>query len=526
MNYIITFIIIILLSSFNSAYGNNGIIDLKKEIEIKELEEILERRKNKEESITIDNHNNSSNNSINETNCICNNIKLEGNTIYCTDKLYNKFVKFNNNCITKKDLQNIRDNINNFYITNGYVNCRVYFNMLKDKNTILLVIHEGRINEVNGNSKLQILTAFPFRKKDRVFNIKEFNQGLDQMNRLQSNNITLEIKPTNQGIIGYSDINLINHSPSKRTTFFGISYDNGTGKNKVSFNITKDNLLSINDNIYLTYSTTNPEIKKDRSYYSDQIYTNISVPLGYYTMSFSYSNSKYKNKITKSNTDNFTYSLDRVIYRNNSYKNSITFELEDNNSRNYINDTLLNINSRRLYNIKVHFNNIFYLKNTGIISIKPTFQKGVNDNYNLYKLFMYYSNRFNNMLSYSLNINSQYTIADNLYGENKLALGSNSTVRGYKDIVLQSDSGFYIRNDLKINNPYYLLKKLQMNIFFDYGYVIDTKIKNNNIFGLGIGLRYLGKYLNGEVSYARGLRKLKDNEDNNKYIYFRVSMNI
>ena len=518
------FIILIFIIVIPSIVYANNITDIKMEREIKILEKLKINEKIKENNIVRNNNH--------DRTCIknYNSIKLEGNTVYSEDKLYKKFVKYNSNCISKKDLQNIRDNINNFYITNGYVNCRVYFDITKYKDIILLVIQEGRINNVNGNSKLQILTAFPFKKEDRVFNIKEFDQGLDQMNRLQSNNIKLEIKPSDQEMIGYSDINLINYSQNKKSIFFGVVYDNGSGDEKINFNINKDNLLNINDNIYLSYSTTNFKINKKRDCYFDQIYVNISVPLGYYTMSFSYGNSKYKNRIIENDTDNFTYSLDRVIYRNNVYKNSITFELEDNNSKNYINSTLININSRKLYNIKVHFNNIFYLKN-GIISVKPTFQKGIKNNkykysnYNLYKLFIYYSNRFNNLFTYSLNVNSQYTIENILYGENMFALGGNSTVRGYRNTILQSNSGFYIRNDFKINNPLYFIKRLQLNIFFDCGYSFGVNIKSNNIYGISIGFKYLGKYLNFEINYSKGLYP-KHNKYNSDFLYFRVGLEI
>lgn len=166
---IIKTIMFVLLVISNPVYSYSR-EDIKIEREIKELE----RLENDKEKVREDNNKNNNNTSmaIDNNKCInsLNRIIIEGNTIYSTNKLYDKFIKFDNNCITKKDLQNIRDNINNFYIANSYINCRVYFNMIKDMNTIVLVIHEGRIDNINIKEKkrigkkIQLLTAFPFRK--------------------------------------------------------------------------------------------------------------------------------------------------------------------------------------------------------------------------------------------------------------------------------------------------------------------------------------------------------------------------
>jgi len=113
-----------------------------------------------------------------------------------------------------------------------------------------LKILEGKINEVifgdnHFTDKMQEFTAFGFIEGNTL-NLKDINQGLYQINRLQSNNATMKIEPAVTE--GESKVYIANQKkfPARAT----IGYDNlgneFTGIHRTNFSGVLDNLLSLN----------------------------------------------------------------------------------------------------------------------------------------------------------------------------------------------------------------------------------------------------------------------------------------
>lgn len=275
-------------------------------------------------------------------NCIkFNKIELIGNTIYSTRYLNRKVLnKYLNKCINKKNIDAITNSLMKIYIDKGYSTTRVYFDIsqLKTDNTFIFVIDEGRVNDIILNNiypekkkkenkiknhsplegesnksrtksddlfgggqnkttkisffnkyksfrlKTQTFFAFPLMK-NKTFNLKDFEQGLDQLNRLQSNNATLDIKPVLEIENGKLKIenepsaenqknknklnknkssksisltnsysNIIITNQKSRSTYLDFGIDNSgnksTGERLTSISISQDNLLAFDDNIY------------------------------------------------------------------------------------------------------------------------------------------------------------------------------------------------------------------------------------------------------------------------------------
>lgn len=271
---------------------------------------------------------------------------------------------------------------------------------------------------------MQVAFAFPFRQ-ERVFNMRDFEQGLDQMNRLQSNSITMAIEPTtDRGIYGagYTDVIITNNQDptkggvptGKRTTFLNLGINNSgnknTGENVLNFSISQDNLISINDNIYISYTDSsffngnnrisnhsdpanrhpfrnsldlfNNDNKKLR--YSKSLYSSLSFPIGYWTINSNINYSTYKTTNTGQNTTFHTtgetltqsYSLDRVIYRRQLYKLNIGTTLEVRDTESYIRDLKSDTGSKKTSNISLYLNNTIFTK-YGTIIIKPSYQRGL-----------------------------------------------------------------------------------------------------------------------------------------------------
>ncbi|NLE05812.1 MAG: ShlB/FhaC/HecB family hemolysin secretion/activation protein, partial [Crenarchaeota archaeon] len=251
---------------------------------------------------------------------------------------------------------------------------------------------------------MQTAFAFPF-KRERVFNMRDFEQGLDQMNRLQSNNITMSVEPTTDGGLqgaGYTDVIITNNQdPEKngvptgrRTTFLTAGVNNSgsknTGENVLSLSLSQDNLISINDNIYLSYTDSSfmngnnkvsdpndPANKhpfknsldflnndEEKLKYSKSLYSSLSFPIGYWTINTSLNYSTYKTTNSGQNTTFHTtgqtmtqsYSLDKVVYRTQKYKLNIGTALEIRDTKSYIRDLKSDTGSRQTSSGTIYLN--------------------------------------------------------------------------------------------------------------------------------------------------------------------------
>ncbi|GHT32799.1 hypothetical protein AGMMS49592_0130 [Endomicrobiia bacterium] len=161
------------------------------------------------------------------------------------------------------------------------------------------------------------------------------------MNRLRSNSIQIkEDKSKDKSLKGfYTDITVINNQNAdnagvgtgSRTTFLDLSCSNSgsksTGKEVIGLKISQDNLLSVNDNIYINYTETAESLfnkaKKDsgisyedchrygmldlfknddgKKRFNKSLSGGISIPLGYWTFDTSMSYSKERSIIDKVN---------------------------------------------------------------------------------------------------------------------------------------------------------------------------------------------------------------------------------
>lgn len=435
---------------------------------------------------------------------------------------------------------------------------------------------------------MQTFFALPFRI-DRVYKMKDYEQGLDQMNRLQSNSVTMDVRPStgatansniNTKSQGYSEIILINNqdpenggvSTGDRTTFFTAGYNNSgsksTGESVINLSLSQDNLISISDNIYISYTETtnslflssdnkvpdknNPASKNpfrnklnyldnddEKLKYSKSLYSSISFPLGYWTLTGGLNYSTYKTTNsgllttfnTTGQTTTQTYSLDRVAIRTQKYKLNIGTSLELRDTESYIRDIKSQTGSKKTTSATIYFNNTIYTK-LGTIIVKPSYQKGLKWfgaktdfevyggqnifkeepklQYTLLKLYAYYNTRINAPLftksevqnpdgtiakdndgkeirtrnklpiSYTLTFDSQYSF-DTLYGADRFSVGGEHTIRGYTESTISGENGFYIRNDLRINALHLLPKLITNHKAMNHNSILLTKESMSSI---------------------------------------------
>jgi hemolysin activation/secretion protein len=408
-----------------------------------------------------------------------NDIKINGATIMPA-RAQNKIIKnYTRKCLGVAEIQSILSDITAYYIEKGYPTSRVYLPVQDlSSGTLLIDVVEGRLGDIQlkdgQNRSFSQTTAFP-HLIGGVLNLRDFEQGLDQINRLQSNNASLDIAPGEQ--VGESVV-VINNEPGKRwhaNTVFDNYGTKSTGRRQVAGTLSYDNLFGLNDFISVTRRETLPIHK--RGSHSTSSNAIISVPFGYATFTGGWSYSNYESSLVTNNStrllldgDNRAVfgTIDYVAYRDQKNKVTLSTTLTDKKSRNYIEKNLLTVSSRQLSVLDLNALwttqllggsaslGIGYsrgLKLFGSLKDAPgqngDLPKAQFDKYTLnaswFRPFMLYDQN----LSWSSQLTAQ-AASDTLYGSEQISVGGIYTVRGFHEQSRANDDGYYIRNDLTL----------------------------------------------------------------------------
>jgi hemolysin activation/secretion protein len=286
---------------------------------------------------------------------------------------------YEHKCIGMGEINTLLRDLTVLYLDKGFITTRVYVpqqDMAKTKRLRLVVV-EGKLADIYLNGKPApesgaLRTAFP-ALRGTITNMRDIEQGLDQINRLGSNSAKTAILP---GPDADSSILNVENKPGNPFHFSLANSNLGqksTGFSKSSVSLTADGLIGINDMLSFTYEHSGPDypwnddgVGKSNSYSG-----NFSVPYGYWTLSANGSWYEYKSSVpgnfstmeTTGDSKQAGFGLDRVILRDRdsittaksglTYKQTNNFLLGskiENGSRQYTVGSLGISHSRSMFN--------------------------------------------------------------------------------------------------------------------------------------------------------------------------------
>lgn len=485
-------------------------------------------------------------------------------------------------CVEAKTLVEIISAIQSFYNEHGYVAAKV--NVPKQNiqsGNLELKILEGKVGELivgddNFTDKMQQLTAFGALKGE-VLNVGDINQGIYQMNRLQSNAATMKIEPANRE--GEANVYIANQRkfPARATVGYDNLGNDFTGVRRTNFSGGFDNLLFLNDAITFNYTTNlndNSQEKDIRSFTSG-----ISIPLGYNTLSYDFSRSEYRGtsrgnfvvrRITGFSQQN-KVTIDRVLFYKGNTRLSISSSLTDKTAASYQGGVKTENSIRHLSiaNFSLSLSDSF--KNGTSIYLKPSYSRGLkilnaqqdqkNDRntvaksqFDVFKLYASISRRFtiprlDLPVTLASEMDSQYA-KQTLYGSEQFAVGGNYSVRGFRENYIVGDSGYYFRNKINVRlgdllpmnwkvkkvddntavgTKFLYLNNFAIEPFYDYGYVKNKfadKGADGRLSGYGVKTIFSSKFFNASLTYSEGLSKsrlITSKKTEDHLIYFEIS---
>ena len=398
-----------------------------------------------------------------------NQISLQQASLITPDTQKRLVAPYINQCLSLDRINQLVRAISEWYVQRGYITSRAF---LTEQNlshgTLNITVLEGKLEAIHlqGASARQLNMAFPTRA-GRILNLRDIEQGMEQINRLRTTPVQIEIIPSTQP--GYSIVNLTS-TPEFPLTL-GLNMDNSgqrsTGVGQLSGSLVGNDLLGVADRWFVSGGRS--------SAFSDwrdaqNFQAGVSVPYGYGLLDYSYSWSNYHSRFNAnsfdwySNGDNISNRLSGswVLFRNGEIKTGVQLGLNHYVSHNWLNETLLQSSSRKLTSLQIGFNHTQKIAG-GVATLNPMLSRGMpwfdaesdkgksddfpKAEFRKWSVSSSYQRPVTQKMWWLSSFYAQWS-PDRLYGSERLTIGGENSVRGYKEQYLSGDVGGYLRNEL------------------------------------------------------------------------------
>ncbi|MGP8445735.1 ShlB/FhaC/HecB family hemolysin secretion/activation protein [Burkholderia vietnamiensis] len=378
-------------------------------------------------------------------------------------------------CVGKQGIDVLIKGLSQAILARGYVTTRVLIpEQDLSTGTLKLSLIPGMIRHVRfADEKLRGTwkTAFPTRDGE-VLNLRDLEQGLEQMKRVSSQDVSMQIVPG--ALPGESDV-VLDVKRSKPWTVVASIDNSGTratGKLQGNLSVGIDNPLGLNDML-------NVGVSQDLEFGDKRLGSHgwngfYTIPWGYWAATLSASTNTYYQQIAgvnqtfiaSGNSKTVDFKLARVLARSQNDVFGGYFRLSRRFGQSFIEDTEisqqrrnntiieLGVTDRHYFDGAQFDGSAAYRQGVGgfgaqddMLAAGPTyrFKMAVLDA-NLSVPFVIRKQPFR----YVGTFHGQYT-GNTLYYLDDMTIGSRYTVRGFDgETMLASSRGFYWRNELQM----------------------------------------------------------------------------
>lgn len=372
-------------------------------------------------------------------------------------------------CLGISQINTLVKQVSDWYIGQGYITSRAFLTEQDlSSGTLSLTVMEGKLEEIKmENQRGAMLTmAFP-GLTGKILNLRDIEQGMEQINRLRKTPVQIEIQPGSQP--GYSVVNLTSKPefPLQVAAGFDNSGQKSTGTGQISGSLTGNNLLGLADQWFVSTARSS-DWASDHD--AKSVQAGVNLPYGYWLFDYNYSYSDYLSTIesqgylwrSTGDSQAHRFTLSRVLFRNGDMKTAASLGLTHRLNRNYLNDAPLESSTRSLTSWTAGLNHSQKLWG-GYATLNPAFSRGVpwfggesdedknpdapRAEFSKWTLSTSYYRPVTQRITWLTSAYGQWG-DDRLYGSERLTVGGESSVRGFKEQYLSGDNGGYWRNEL------------------------------------------------------------------------------
>jgi len=428
--------------------------------------------------------------------------------------------------VTVSDITNIRNAFQRKLLDKGFVTSQVYIpEQNLNAGTLQFMVMPGRVEDIrysDSSAHGPWRTAFPVRPGD-ILNIRDVEQGLEQMKRVSSQSVTMKLLPGTS--VGTSIIEL--SIKQDKPVHGSISFDNSglesTGVYQGSFTSSFDQVFRANDTFTMSLSgdlSGSGSIKGTRA-----ASLNYVIPYGKDTFSLSFSKSRYHQTI-QSNPYDFTYSgksttmkakWNHVWSRTQREKRAFDISISTRHNHRFINDMEIPVQALRTTSMEFGVSNRKYIGNAtlysrlgfqwgiGALGAQPEHKASVamggpTSRYHMWLVDVDYRKPFvmgHRPASFTSSFHGQWVQGGKrLYSVDTINIGNRYSIYGFDgEYTLMGDSGWYVRNEVssvipRLNTEVYL----GLDVGAVYGKSTESLV-GKTIAGTAIGIR--GNYASG-----------------------------
>lgn len=470
-----------------------------------------------------------------------NHLDVEGVTLLDAVEVANLTRAYVPSCMEGADIQAVMRSIDAAYAERGYITSKTYIppQNLTEGHLTLTVI-EGHVDDLillddggqieSARGRRQLATAFP-GVRDRPFQLRDFEQGLDQMNRLSSVEAVLRLQPGVSEGGSHVIVQRLQNDRFRgyiRSDTFGAE---STGERRLSLDTEIDDLFGANDTWGFGYTG---------SLNTNALVLRGSVPHGYLTYGLDLGYSEYLVPLNETaelfgTSHTARFDLRYMARRDQFSTTELIGALSLLRSDRWINDAHLTPQALTVLDLGIRHMRLDgtarHSWDAGLSLGLPFFgadrdQAGGGSSVpkaQFAKLEFGWQRQgaFRDWGTLVSDLRGQLSL-QSLYSSQQMSLGSWSTVRGYTESAAVGDSGFYLRNDLYLASDIWAswlpehwreatAQKLQPHLFLDGGVTRDhARRETEAAAGFGIGASWYGKRLT--ASALVGVPLVEDND--------------
>jgi hemolysin activation/secretion protein len=493
-------------------------------------------------------------------------VEIDGANLLSAAEIGKVTAPYGNRCVGLAEINAVLRDVTHLYIDRGYVTSRAYVPQQDIRKTriLRLLVVEGTLSDIYLNGKkaagnASLASAFP-GLIGRVVNIRDIEQGLDQMNRLQANDAKSAMLPGPKD--GTSILNIENRPGRPWHVSLGNNNmgQESTGLSRSSASLGYDDLLGINDQWNFSYEHSGPDYpwENDGNGYGNSYSGSVSVPYGYSTVSLNGSWYQYESAVegnfstleTSGNSGQAGIGIDRVVMRDKDSITTVRSSLTYKQTNNFLLGNLIEVGSRRytvgeigISHSRRMFGGIWvfdasYDRGLGLFDAVKAGEPGAGDadpRFSKFNATITVTQPFQaigRQFELTSLVSGQYS-PDNLLGAEQMSLGSYSNVRGTRESVLFGNNGVFSHNEIvwrtKSNESGGAAAKafgeLRPYLGFDYGHVYAQKrfdMTGGDLAGWTAGIRAVGGTISADLGYSDILASSVDHVDGGLF-YFSAS---
>ncbi|MFP1888610.1 ShlB/FhaC/HecB family hemolysin secretion/activation protein [Lonsdalea quercina] len=423
----------------------------------------------------------------------------------------------NGRCLGAQGITLAINKVQNAILAKGYVTTRVMAQEQDLTQGILtLTLQPGRISDIRFGQPTswrgRLWNAIPASRGD-ILNLRDVEQGLENLKRVSSATANIEIVPGEQE--GASDlrVNWQEKRPVRLSLGLDDSGSESTGRYLGTATLAIDAPFAQND---LFYANIGRDMFAQGPYGNRSNTLNYFFPVGYWAFSANYSDYTYHQNIPNANevlsyngkSDNVVVTVSRLLFRNQSHKTTLNLRTYRKHATNSVNGIEIEQQRRRTAGWELGVNqrsyfgdttvdaNVSWRRGTGAFGATRAPEEATHSgsartgvllgDVSIHQPFTF----VDQSLRYSTTLRGQWS-ANALTPQERLAIAGRYTVRGFDgEQMLSGERGIVWRNELGWNIR---SRGHELYLALDYGRVG------------GPGTRYLvGHQLAGSALGLRG----------------------